>query len=118
VTTDTLVTDAMDKLFVDELADVLVLDAATGSIVGVLSNFETTSTLASKKKKKKKADIELTLQSDCHTECEQVCAERGGCRNHGVADYGGDVGLLCTIICNDERGTVGETFPPVQTLPD
>lgn len=115
ITMDTKMSDALNLVFDDGYADLLVLDPLTGSAVGLFSDFDKTTTLSSKKKKEKKATKWLELQGQCHNQCEAACASRGGCGNHGLADYGG--GLLCVIVCADEGGSIGDVLDAAQTLP-
>jgi hypothetical protein len=98
VTLEATVEEALNLLFKEGLADVMILDGESGQLLGILSDPETTTMLSGKKKKKKKEDANLNLQAMCHDLCVSTCAARGGCFSHGVNSAG-----VCIIMCNDNR---------------
>jgi hypothetical protein len=113
ITREMKMSEAMARIFDDGHADLLVLDPKTGGVVGLLSNFDNTTTLSSKKKKEKKNNVLLNLQEQCHQMCEMQCEARGGCRSHGIANYG--QGWVCIIQCKDEESSVGNVLDQAQT---
>jgi hypothetical protein len=105
ITRDTPMSEALSRIFDQGFADLLVIDAKTGQVQGLLSDFDTTTSLSSKKKKEKKAVELLGLQEQCAQMCNASCANQGGCRSHGIANFGN--GWTCVIECNSAGGGLG-----------
>jgi hypothetical protein len=106
ITRETTMTEALNLLFEEGYADLLVINERTGMVEAIFSDTERTTTLSSKKKKEKKAVQVLEMQVGCHERCVEACKDRGGCKDHGAADFGD--GPVCIMICNEgEEETVG-----------
>ena len=111
VTLEATVEEAVNLIFDEGLADVMILNGETGQVLAFMSNPQTSTLLMGRKKKERKEQINLDLQAQCHRECQQVCAERGGCFSHALTSSG-----ICCINCDDGRGeTLGQMLDTLIT---
>jgi hypothetical protein len=104
ITKKTKLSDALERLQLQGVSDLFVIDPATGRVEGVLSDVESSS-LKVKWKKKVVIDL-LEAQAKCHDLCESTCAACGGCKSHGVFPDGKG-GWTCGIQCEDDESTLG-----------
>jgi hypothetical protein len=88
--------DLLKRVFDEGFADLLVVDPDGCRVRGLVSNVETTTTFSSVISKKKWEEF-AEAQAACHAQCEEGCAQRGGCLSHALVGRSGPVRLRGTV---------------------